>query len=103
MGNIMVNYYRKMDAKDGTVPQVRFSLRGWHGVSMFEQEPLGEPFILDVNDESPFMKFGSIQPGQTIPTLYNNLVRAPLFRHRAEHTDFLVVKSVISALDPGRR
>ncbi len=29
------------------------------------------------------MKFGYVQPGQTIPALYSNLIRAPLFRHQA--------------------
>lgn len=38
------------------------------------------------------MKFGYVYPGQTIPALYNNLVRAPLFRHKPYHTDFLVVR-----------
>jgi hypothetical protein len=39
------------------------------------------------------MRFGNVNPGQTIPTLYNNLIRAPLFRQKAYHTDFLVVRS----------
>ena len=39
------------------------------------------------------MKFGYVYPGQTMPALYNNLVRAPLFRQKAYHTDFLVVRS----------
>ena len=38
------------------------------------------------------MKFGYVYPGQTIPALYNNLVRAPLFRQKAYSTDFLVVR-----------
>ena len=43
------------------------------------------------------MKFGYVQPGQTIPALYSNLIRAPLFRHKAYPTDFLVIKLVISS------
>lgn len=58
----------------------------------FYQLDIGEPFLLDVSDESPFMKFGSVEPGQTVPTLYNNMVRAPMFRHKASDTDFLVVR-----------
>jgi transcription initiation factor TFIID subunit 1, fungi type len=44
------------------------------------------------------MKFGYVQPGQTIPALYSNLIRAPLFRHKAYPTDFLVIKLVTSSL-----
>lgn len=56
---------------------------------------IGEPFVLDVADESPFMKFGTVEPGQTMPTLYNNLIRAPLFRHKPKHTDFLLIRWVV--------
>lgn len=76
MGSILVNYYRKKDAKDEYTPKL----------------DLGEPFILEPNDESPFLKFGSVEPGETQPTLYNNLVRAPLFRHQPATTDFLLVR-----------
>ncbi len=27
------------------------------------------------------------------PTLYNNMIRAPLFRHKPAHTDFLLIRS----------
>lgn len=76
MGSILVNYYRKEDAKDEYIPKL----------------DLGEPFILEPNDESPFLKFGSVEPGQTQSTLYNNLVRAPIFRHEPATTDFLLVR-----------
>lgn len=76
MGSILVNYYRKKDAKDEHIPKL----------------DLGEPYILEPNDESPFLKFGSVEPGQVQPTLYNNLVRAPLFRHQPASTDFLLVR-----------
>lgn len=62
------------------------------------QGDLGEPFVLEPQDESPFMKFGYVQPGQTVPSLYSNLIRAPLFRHKPYSTDFLVIKFVISSL-----
>jgi hypothetical protein len=39
------------------------------------------------------MRFGNVESGQTIPTLYNNLIRAPLFRQKAYATDFLVIRS----------
>ncbi|KII94163.1 hypothetical protein PLICRDRAFT_132642 [Plicaturopsis crispa FD-325 SS-3] len=79
MGSSLVNYYRKKDEKDDHVPKY----------------DLGVPFVLEPQDESPFMKFGYVYPGQTIPALYNNLTRAPLFRHKPYPTDFLVVRSTI--------
>lgn len=77
MGSLLVNYYRKKDAKDEHVPKM----------------DIGEPYVLDVADESPFMKFGNIERGQVQPTLYNNMIRAPLFRHKPAHTDFLLIRS----------
>ncbi|TRM65919.1 hypothetical protein BD626DRAFT_486234 [Schizophyllum amplum] len=76
MGSALVNYYRKKDDKDEHVPKF----------------DLGVPFVLEPQDDSPFMKFGNVYPGQAIPALYNNLVRAPLFRHKPYATDFLVVR-----------
>lgn len=51
--------------------------------------------MIEPQDESPFMKFGSVSSGQTVPALYNNLIRAPLFRHKAYSTDFLVIRYVV--------
>ncbi|KAF7307124.1 DUF3591 domain-containing protein [Mycena indigotica] len=79
MASSLVNYYRKKDEKDEYVPK----------------HDLGVPFVLEPQDETPFMKFGSVNPGQTIPALYNNLVRTPLFRHKPYATDFLVIKNTI--------
>lgn len=79
MGSTLVNYYRKKDEKDDHMPKF----------------DLGAPFVLEPQDESPFMKFGYVYPGQTMPALYNNLVRAPLFRHKPYPTDFLVVRSTV--------
>lgn len=42
------------------------------------------------------MKFGYVYPGQTVPAIYNNLIRAPLFRHKPYPTDFLVIRSVLA-------
>ncbi|KAG1603315.1 hypothetical protein G6F47_001952 [Rhizopus delemar] len=77
MGTLIVNYYRKTEPKDEFVPNV----------------DIGEPFVLDIGDTSPFMNFGNVEPGQTISVYYNNLIRAPLFRHELKHTDFLLIKS----------
>ncbi|TCD62848.1 hypothetical protein EIP91_006329 [Steccherinum ochraceum] len=79
MGSILVNYYRKKNDKDDHVPKA----------------DIGEPIIIEPQDDSPFMKFGSVYPGQTMPALYNNLIRAPLFRQKSYPTDFLVIKSTI--------
>ncbi|TFK30851.1 atypical/TAF1 protein kinase [Coprinopsis marcescibilis] len=79
MGSALVNYYRKKDEKDEYVPK----------------SDLGLPFVLEPQDESPFMKFGYVYPGQTFPVLYNNLIRAPLFRHKPASTDFLVIRNTI--------
>ena len=57
---------------------------------------VGEPFLLEPSDESPFKTFGSVQPGETVSALYNNLVRAPLFRQRHYETDFLLIRSTIN-------
>ncbi|KAG0996262.1 hypothetical protein G6F63_003219 [Rhizopus arrhizus] len=77
MGTLVVNYYRKTEPKDELVPSADF----------------GEPFVLDIGDTSPFMNFGNVEPGQTISVYYNNLIRAPIFRHEVKRTDFLLLKS----------
>ena len=79
MGSILVNYYRKKDDKDEHIPKLE----------------LGEPFVLEPGDETPFMKFGSVQPGQTVQALYNNLIRAPLFKQKAYSTDFLMIRNTV--------
>ncbi|GAA6063459.1 hypothetical protein JCM10212_002542 [Sporobolomyces blumeae] len=76
MGSIIVNYYRKKDPQDSFIPRL----------------DVGQPLLLEGTDESPFKTFGFVNPGQTVTTLYNNLVRAPLFKHQVHDTDFLVVR-----------
>ncbi|KAJ2392071.1 hypothetical protein H4S02_000988, partial [Coemansia sp. RSA 2611] len=78
MGSVFVNYYRKRDMQDQSFPKV----------------DLGELFILDINDTSPFLNFGNVESGNTMPALYNNMFRAPLFAQKPRATDFLVVKHV---------
>ncbi|KAJ2481732.1 hypothetical protein IWW56_001541 [Coemansia sp. RSA 2131] len=78
MGSVFVNYYRKRDMQDRSFPKVE----------------LGELFILDINDTSPFLSFGNIESGQVVPALYNNMFRAPLFAQKVRQSDFLVVKHV---------
>ncbi|GAA5988754.1 hypothetical protein JCM11641_006528 [Rhodosporidiobolus odoratus] len=79
MGSIIVNYYRKKAADDKHIPNAE----------------VGQPLLLEGTDESPFKTFGFVHPGQTVTTLYNNLVRAPLFKHEVPDTDFLVVRVTI--------
>lgn len=76
MGSVFVNYYRKKDDSDEYIPR----------------HELGEPLVIDPMDEPPYSTFAPIDPGQTQPTLYNNLIKAPLFKHTPIPTDFLVVR-----------
>ncbi|KAI1317458.1 hypothetical protein EDD11_008395 [Mortierella claussenii] len=77
MGSFLINYYRKENLEDTHVPQ----------------KEIGEPFVLDVADASPFLNFGNVEPGQTISALYNNMIRAPVFEQPARDTDFLVIRN----------
>ncbi|EMG45658.1 Transcription initiation factor TFIID subunit 1, putative, partial [Candida maltosa Xu316] len=77
MGSKLINYYRKERANDTSRPKAQ----------------VGETHILGVEDRSPFWNFGEVAPGDFVPTLYNNMVRAPIFKHEAKNTDFLLIKS----------
>ncbi|GJJ09780.1 hypothetical protein Clacol_004004 [Clathrus columnatus] len=79
MGSIIVNYYRKRDAQDEHIPRY----------------DVGEPFLIEPDDQSPFQKFGFVHKGQVVQALYNNLIRAPIFRQKAYPTDFLIIRSTI--------
>ncbi|TNY19545.1 Atypical/TAF1 protein kinase [Rhodotorula diobovata] len=79
MGSIIVNYYRKKAPEDPFIPNLE----------------IGQPLLLEGTDESPFKMFGFVHPGQTVTTLYNNLIRAPMFKHEVPETDFLVVRVTI--------
>ena len=100
MGSALVNYYRKKDEKDDHIPKVQ-TLQSCHSFDLIStQLDLGVPFILEPQDETPFMRFGSVYPGQVVPALYNHLVRAPLFRHKPYPTDFLVIRFILSCAYP---
>lgn len=77
MGSKVINYYRKRSDDDNTRPKLS----------------LGETHVLGVQDRSPFWNFGHVEKGSIVPTLYNKLVRAPLFQHEPFSTDFLFIKS----------
>ncbi|WVN85623.1 uncharacterized protein L203_100772 [Cryptococcus depauperatus CBS 7841] len=79
MGTTIVNYYRKIDDKDETVPKMEF----------------GQPSILSPGDAEPFL-LGYVDKGKITQVIHNNLIRAPIFRHKPEPTDFLCIRQTIN-------
>ena len=77
MGSKLINYYRKEREDDSSRPKTQ----------------IGETHVLGVEDRSPFWNFGEVAPGDFVPTLYNNMVRAPIFKHEPKNTDFLLMRS----------
>ncbi|ODV63264.1 histone acetyltransferase ASCRUDRAFT_83243 [Ascoidea rubescens DSM 1968] len=78
MGSKIINYYRKITKEDTKRPKL----------------PIGETQVLGVQDRSPFWNFGFVNNGQIVPTLYNKMVRSPIFRHEAKSTDFLLIRQI---------
>lgn len=78
MGSKLINYYRKEKEDDNLRPKA----------------PLGETHVLGVEDRSPFWNFGHVAKGDFVPTLYNNMVRAPVFKQEPKGTDFLLIRSL---------
>ncbi|BEJ18121.1 hypothetical protein CspHIS471_0703980 [Cutaneotrichosporon sp. HIS471] len=79
MGTTIVNYYRKKDDKDDTVPKL----------------DLGQPSILNVGDTEPFL-LSYVDSGKVTQIIHNNLIRAPIWKHTPETTDFLVIRQTIN-------
>ncbi|WOO83710.1 Putative transcription initiation factor TFIID subunit [Vanrija pseudolonga] len=79
MGTTIVNYYRKKDDKDEHVPKL----------------DLGQPSILNVGDAEPFL-LGYVDAGKVTQVIHNNLLRAPIFQHKPETTDFLIIRQTIN-------
>ena len=77
MGSKLINYYRKEKEDDTSRPKAQ----------------VGETHVLGLEDRSPFWNFGEVAPGDFVPTLYNNMGRAPIFKHDPRNTDFLLVSS----------
>ncbi|CCH60486.1 hypothetical protein TBLA_0C06940 [Henningerozyma blattae CBS 6284] len=77
MASKLINYYRKLNENDTSRPKL----------------PVGETHVLGVHDKSPFWNFGYVEPGNIVPTLYNNMFRAPIFAHEVSGTDFLLIRS----------
>ncbi|CAH0048254.1 unnamed protein product, partial [Clonostachys solani] len=78
MGSKLINYYRRKDAKDD---------------EQLPKRELGEYRMLLPEDRSPFSLFGTVDAGETVPTLHNEMYRAPVFKHTPRTTDFLIVRS----------
>ncbi|KJZ73739.1 hypothetical protein HIM_06857 [Hirsutella minnesotensis 3608] len=77
MGNKLINYYRRKDNKEE---------------EQLPKQDLGEYRMLLPEDRSPFSLFGTVDTGETVPTLHNEMYRAPVFKHTPRGTDFLVVR-----------
>ncbi|KAL6714653.1 hypothetical protein ACLMJK_008078 [Lecanora helva] len=77
MGNRVINYYRRKAMEDTSRPRL----------------DIGETAVLLPQDKSPFSIFGHVDPGQTMPALYNSMYRAPIFKQTPKNTDFLVTKT----------
>ncbi|KAL6943301.1 hypothetical protein ACO0RG_002294 [Hanseniaspora osmophila] len=77
MTSKLINYYRKMSDDDPSRPKLQS----------------GETHVLGVQDKSPFWNFGFVGSGETVQTLYNNMIRAPIYQHNPNSSDFLLVKS----------
>ena len=79
MGNRVINYYRRKHAEDAERPQV--------------EDKVGELTVLLPEDQSPFSKFGMVDPGETVRAIHNAMYRAPIFKHETKSTDFLAIRS----------
>ncbi|KAG5920473.1 hypothetical protein E4U61_007843 [Claviceps capensis] len=78
MGSKLINYYRRKNTNDD---------------EQLPKKDLGEYRMLLPEDRSPFSLFGTVDAGETVPTLHNEMYRAPVFKHNPRDTDFLVVRS----------
>ncbi|KTW26453.1 hypothetical protein T552_02932 [Pneumocystis carinii B80] len=80
MASKVVVFYRKKSNEDYTRPKMT----------------IGETHILEPQDRSPFWNFGTVDPGETVLALYNKMIRAPIFAHEPQSTDFLVIRNTCS-------
>ena len=84
MGTRLINYYRRKNMEDVSRPKL----------------DVGETAVLLPQDKSPFSVFGHIDPGQMTPAVYNSMFRAPVFRHEASPSDFVVVRNTTGLEGP---
>jgi transcription initiation factor TFIID subunit 1, fungi type len=82
MGNRIISYYRKKTNDDD-------------GSAI--KKDIGDSQFLLPEDRSPFARFGKVEPGETVPTLHNQMYRAPLFKHAAKPTDFILGRNSTGA------
>lgn len=75
MGSKIVNYFRvHHDAEEKPA----------------EKPSIGETKVLLPEDRSPFANFGDVKKGEMVPALWNQMYRAPIFRHEPRKTDFII-------------
>ncbi|KAI2625996.1 hypothetical protein GGS26DRAFT_187127 [Hypomontagnella submonticulosa] len=85
MGSRVINYYRRKDRNDeDKIPKL----------------DIGEGHPLLPEDRSPFSIFGTVEPGETVPTLHNEMYRAPIFKHQPRPNDFLLGFTTTAAEGP---
>mmetsp|Transcript_45235 Transcript_45235/g.79006 ORF Transcript_45235/g.79006 Transcript_45235/m.79006 type:complete len:1418 (-) Transcript_45235:87-4340(-) len=61
----------------------------------FPRMKQGEMKVLNSEDDSPFL--GKIEEGDIQQSFTNNLFRAPIFKHTAHPTDFLLIRTKLQA------
>lgn len=79
MGNRILNYYRRKDNEDEERPA--------------PEDKIGDLTVLLPEDKSPFSNFGMVDPGETVRAIHNAMYRAPIFKHQAKNTDFLIIRN----------
>ncbi|KAI9654404.1 MAG: hypothetical protein M1829_000935 [Trizodia sp. TS-e1964] len=77
MSSRIINYYRRKNIEDNSRPKLE----------------IGETAVLLPQDQSPFSIFGSIESGTIQPGIHNAMFRAPIFKHQAKATDFLIIRN----------
>ena len=77
MGSKVVNHYRKKAADDTSRPKT----------------DIGELNVLLPQDKSPLSIFGHVDPGLVTSAIHTSMYRAPIFRHTAKQTDFLLTRT----------
>lgn len=77
MNTKIINYYRKRNDEDQFKPKL----------------PIGENVILGPQDKSPFWNYGQVNKGEIVKSVFNNMMRAPVFPHKPRYRDYLLVKS----------
>ncbi|KAF2758144.1 hypothetical protein EJ05DRAFT_476401 [Pseudovirgaria hyperparasitica] len=77
MHSRLINYYKRKDDADTQRPK----------------KELGETSVLLPQDDSPFSKFGTVEPGEMTSALSNQMFRAPVFQHEPKNSDFLIIRS----------